>query len=304
MREAARELHYVPNALGRSLSRQKTDAIGLLLPDLFGEFFSELMRGSDQTAKTAHYHLIVSSSHNNREEIEATLHTLRGRVDGLVIMSPHIDESTLERNLPRGLPVVLLNCYLDRHRYDSLVIDNYGGAYAMVAHLLGHGHRRIAAVSGNPANIDASERLRGYRAAMKDAGGEEDDALVVEGAFNESSGYEAGLQLLALPRTPTAIFASNDSMAIGVLSALREAGVRIPEDIALAGFDDIPIATYLTPSLTSVNVGIHSLGVRAIDLLLEAVRNKNTHVRRQAVLPTTLSLRGSCGCRASSARVA
>jgi LacI family transcriptional regulator len=296
VRHVARRLKYVPNALGRSLSTKRTDAIGLLLPDLFGEFFSEVLRGSDQTAQQSHYHLVVSSSHNNKEEIHAALTMMRGRVDGLVIMSPHIDAHTLKENLPPSLPVVLLNSYVDDDSFDSLNIDNFGGAFEMVQHLLQHGYRRIAIIKGIEQNLDAAERLRGYHAAIEKGGGERDSKLEVSGSFSEASGYDAVKKLLSTSPRPGAIFASNDSMAIGALSALRDEGVQVPGEIALAGFDDVPIASYLTPSLTSVYVGIHSLGIRAIETVLNAVREKNSHRKNQIVLETTLSLRESCGC--------
>lgn len=296
VRLVARRLKYVPNAMGRGLSTKRTDAIGLLLPDLFGEFFSEVLRGSDQTAQQSHHHLVVSSSHNNREEIRAALTMMRGRVDGLVIMSPHIDAETLNENLPQSLPVVLLNCHVESNGFDSLNIDNYGGAYAMTQHLLSHGHTHIAIIKGTERNIDASERLRGWTDAVRDGGGTPDPRFQVEGNFTEASGFEAARRLLTLSPRPTAIFACNDSMAIGALSALRDEEIQIPEGIAIAGFDDVPIASYVTPTLTSVQVGIHNLGIRAIDTVLHAVRNKNTHRRQQIVLPTKLVLRESCGC--------
>jgi len=297
VRLVARRLKYVPNALGRGLSTQRTDAIGLLLPDLFGEFFSEVLRGSDQTAQQSRYHLVVSSSHNNREEIRAALTTMRGRVDGLVIMSAHIDAQTLIETLPPALPVVLLNCYVDSSGFDMLNVDNFGGAYEMTKHLLSHGHQRIAIINGIEENVDARERLRGYGVAMREAGASVDPALQVPGHFSEAGGYDAARRLLSRSPRPTAIFASNDSMAIGALSALRDQGVQIPEEMALAGFDDVPIATYLTPTLTSVQVGIHHLGVRAVETLLHAVGNRNAHCKQQILLPTKLSLRESCGCK-------
>jgi LacI family transcriptional regulator len=296
----ARRLKYAPSALGRGLSMKRTDAIGLLLPDLFGEFFSEVLRGSDQTAQQSQYHLVVSSSHTNKEEIRAALKMMRGRVDGLVIMSPHIDAETLTENLPQSLPVVLLNCYVESQGFDSLNIDNFGGAYAMTRHLISHGHKRIAVIKGIEGNFDAAERLRGHRRALQESGLPVDLALQLPGSFSEASGYDAARRLLQLTPRPTAIFACNDSMAIGALSALRDAGVQIPEEIALTGFDDIPIASYLTPSLTSVQVGIHHLGVRAIETLLHAVRNKNTHRKQQLLLETTLTLRESCGCKSKN----
>ncbi|MBM2842051.1 MAG: LacI family transcriptional regulator [Bacteroidetes bacterium] len=296
VRHVARRLKYVPSALGRSLSTKRTDAIGLLLPDLFGEFFSEVLRGCDQTAQQSHYHLVVSSSHNSKGEIQAALTMMRGRVDGLIIMSPHIDAETLNENLPQTLPVVLLNCYVETNGFDSLNIDNYGGAYAMVKHLLSHGHQQVAVIKGTEKNFDASERLRGYRKAMQEAGMTPDPQLEFAGNFTEAGGYDAVKGILSRSTRPTAIFACNDSMAIGALSALRDEGVQVPGEIALAGFDDVPIASYLTPSLTSVHVGIHRLGVRAIETALHAVLEKNRHHKQQVVLGTELRLRKSCGC--------
>lgn len=302
VRQVARQLKYIPNALGRSLSTKRTDAIGLLLPDLFGEFFSEVLRGSDQTAQQSHYHLVVSSSHNNKEEIRAALAMMRGRVDGLVIMSPHIDAETLNENLPQALPVVLLNCYVESSGFDSLNIDNFGGAYQMVKHLLSHGRKRIAIIKGSEKNFDAAERLRGYRVAMQEAGVEPDSVTEILGSFSEASGYDSVKKILSISPRPTAIFACNDSMAIGALSALRDQGILVPEEMALAGFDDVPIDSYLTPTLTSVQVGIHNLGVRAIETVIHAVRNKNAHRKQQLLLETKLSLRESCGCTIHNSR--
>ncbi len=296
VKDAANELRYIPNQAGRSLSMRRTDAIGLLLPDLFGEFFSEVIRGSDQTAQQQHFHLMVSSSHSNRAEIESALRMMRGRVDALVIMSPHIDARALNENLPRSLPVVLLNCHVDADGIDSLNVDNVGGARDMTAHLLSHGHKRVAIIKGTEGNVDARERLDGYVEALNKGGLHRDPALEVSGDFSEASGYKAALELLSLSAPPTAIFASNDSMAIGALSALRDRGVQVPEQIALAGFDDVPIASYLTPTLTSVGVGIHGLGVRAIETVIDAVRNQVTHRKQELVLPAQLNLRESCGC--------
>lgn len=300
VREVARRMRYVPNALGRNLSRRKTEAIGVLLPDLFGEFFSEVLRGSDQTAQHSNYHLVVSSSHNDKKQICAALAMMRGRVDGLVVMSPHTDAETLRESLPQSLPVVLLNCYIESDAFDSLNIDNHSGAFAMTRHLIGHGHSRIAIIKGIEHNVDATERLKGYTDALRNAGLSPESHFQVPGSFSEASGYDAARQLLMCSPRPTAIFASNDAMAIGALSALRDSGVQVPEHMALAGFDDIPIASYLTPALTSVRVGIHGLGVLAIETVLDAVRHQNAHTKKQVILPTRLILRQSCGCSGST----
>ncbi len=296
VQKAAKALRYTPNAVGRSLSTQRTDAIGLLLPDIYGEFFSEVIRGADQTAQQNRYHLLVSSSHKHREEIEAALRVMSGRVDGLILMSPHIDAQSLKANLPINLPVVLLNCYVDGVSFDSLNIDNFGGANQMVRHLIQHGHRRIAVIKGIEKNLDAEERLRGYRQALHEGQVEQSAVLEMSGNFSEASGYDAVQKILALSPRPTAIFASNDSMAIGALGALREMAIAIPQEMALAGFDDIPIARFLSPPLTSVRVSISDLGAIAIQKLVHAIREQNKHAKQSMMIPTSLALRESCGC--------
>ena len=295
IRDVAARLCYAPNGVARSLITSKTHTVGVLLPDLYGEFFSEVIRGMDQAAQSRGYHLIVSSSHDAKDEIETAILAMRGRVDGLIAMSPHLDAASLIANVPSTLPIVLLNCALPGEAYDALTIENQNGACAMVRHLIGLGHRAIAMITGADGNYDALERLRGYRKAMREADIEVPNDWELPGDFSEVAGYRAVGTLLALNPRPTALFAANDSMAIGAMSALREAGLRVPEDMAVAGFDDIPMARYMSPPLTSVHVDIAELGARAVKTLLHAVSNKNAHNRRHQRLATTLIIRRSCG---------
>lgn len=298
--EVAQRLGYAPNTLARSLITRKTGTLGVLLPDLYGEFFSEVIRGADLAARREGYHILVSSSHSDRSEVEAVLRALRGRIDGLIVMSPEADARTLAANLPGSLPIVLLNCRVEGTAFDSINIDNYGGALAMVRHLAGLGHRRISHVRGAPGNNDAMERLLGYRDAMQSLAEQGTDELEVEGDFSEESGYRAGQAILRLQLRPTAVFAANDAMAVGLLSALREAGVRVPDDMAVTGFDDIPVARFLTPSLTTVRLAIADLGALAVQRLLLAMTRGEDRERQHEVLPTTLVVRGSCGATAFS----
>jgi len=293
--DAIEKLRYVPHGAARSLITNQTDTIGVLLPDLYGEFFSEVIRGIDQAARRSGFHVLISGFHSDRAEIEAVLRAFRGRVDGLIVLSPDVDAQALRRNLPDTLPVVLLDTPVEGADLDAINLDNHGGAFAMTRHLAGLGHRRIAFIRGPEENADARERRRGYRDALRAAGIAPAAALEIPGDFSEEAGFAAGRRLLALDPRPTAVFAANDSMAIGCLFALREAGVEVPGDLALAGFDDIPIARYLTPPLSSVHVPIAELGTRAMERLLLAVQSKNGHERRQETVPTTLVVRGSCG---------
>ena len=298
IREVASRMRYVPDSAARSLITRRSTTLGVLLPDLYGEFFSEVIRGIDQSAQRSGYHLLVSGSHNDKGEIEAALRAMRGRVDGLIVMSPDIDSAALVANLPASSPVVLLNCMVEGDDFDSLTIDNYGGAHAMVRHLFASGHQRIAFIKGAERNHDAAERLRGYRAAHQEAGVRANGALELDGDFTESGGHDAARRMLSMQSRPTAVFAANDSMAIGALSAFRDAGVRVPDDIAVVGFDDIPIARYMSPPLTSVRVSISEMGAQAVRMLLHAVEQENRHAKQQDTLPTALVIRASCGGQA------
>lgn len=292
--EAADVLHYVPHGGARSLITSKTSTIGVLLPDLYGGFFSELIRGIDQTAQPHGYHLLISGSHNRKSEMEAAMRAMRGRTDGLIAMSPHFDAATLLQNLPPTLPVILLSCQARDDDHRVIAIDNAGGAQAMVQHLITLGHRRIAMVKGEEGHFDTAERLQGYRRALVEAGITPDPQYEVQGDFSEASGHRAVRGLLALRERPTAIFCANDSMAIGGLSAAADAGLRVPADITVVGFDDIPLATYLSPPLTSVHVPIFEMGERAASRLIAALKGEGTSECRHERLPTRLVVRSSC----------
>jgi LacI family transcriptional regulator len=295
--EAIEALSYVPHGGARSLITRKTHTIGVLLPDLYGEFFSELIRGIDHAARRNHHHVLVSGSHSDPGELEAMLRALRGRVDGLIVMAPDVNAYPLIARFGRAVPIVLLDSDPEGCDLPSITIDNYGGARAVVRHLLALGHRRIALLAGPQHNRDARERARGWREALAGtAAGGDSAALVFAGDFSESSGYAAGTRIVGLDRRPDAVFAANDAMAIGCLSAFREHGVRVPEDIALAGFDDIPIARYMTPPLTSVRVSIADLGNRAMTRLVPLMGNAVTDDDwRRETLATELIVRASCG---------
>ncbi len=294
IRDVAATLRYHPHGGARSLITNRTHTLGVLLPDLFGEFFSELIYGIDLTARREGFHILVSRSWEGRTEIEEAMRAMRGRVDGVLLMSPDIDADSL-LNFPPTLPVVLLCSPAKGPDADSVIIENFRGARDMVNHLTSLGHSRIAMIKGASGNYDAAERLRGYRAAVRESGVMPDRGLEYDGDFTEASGYAATIEMLAVSPRPTAIFAANDSMAIGALSALRESGVRVPEDMAVAGFDDIPLARYMDPPLSSVRVPIADLGARAVETLLHAIAYKADHRSRRERVSTELVIRRSTG---------
>ena len=293
VQDAAENLRFTPHHGARSLITSRTSTLGVLLPDLYGEFFSEIIRGIDRGAQRAGYQLLLSSARNARDEIHGALCAMYGRVDGLVLMAPDVELAELFAERHDGTPIVFINSPVESPHARVITIDNYGGAYHMVKHLVHKGREHIAIIRGADTNHDATERLRGYREALQDCGVRHDPRLELSGDFSESAGYRAARAAIKLHPRPTAIFAANDAMAIGAIAALGEDGVDVPDDIAVAGFDDIPIARYVSPPLSSVHVPIAQLGERAMDLLLDAIADPADGAGQRVVLPTTLVIRKS-----------
>lgn len=300
IRQVANGMSYSPHGAARSLITRRTHTLGVLLPDLYGEFFSELIRGIDLMAQQEGYHCLISSARHEGPLLEGALRSMRGRVDGLVLMSPELTGEISQRALPASFPVVLLNCPTPSPdlAYDSVSVANYEGAYEMIGHFIALGHTRIAIIEGARGNFEAAERRRGYQAALRDAGLPVRAEFAFAGDFTEETGHAAALAMLELPERPTAVFASNDCMAIGAVSALRERQVQVPEDIAVGGFDDIPMARYIVPALTSVRSDICSLGGRAAARLMARLDGPVLLEPERQIHSTTLVVRRSSGAHA------
>ena len=293
VRDAADNLRFTPHGAARSLITSRTNTLGVLLPDLYGEFFSEIIRGIDRSAQRAGYQLLLSSARNAHDEVHGAFRAMYGRVDGLVLMAPDVELAERFAQHGDSTPIVFINSPVTSPDARLITIDNRGGAYQMVSHLVRKGHQRIAIIRGADSNHDAAERLRGYRQALDDCGLQRDARLEIQGDFSEAAGYRGAHAILKLKPRPTAIFAANDAMALGALSALGEESVAVPSEIAVAGFDDIPIARYAWTPLSSVHVPIAQLGERAMDLLLGAIAGSEEGSARRVVLPTTLVIRKS-----------
>lgn len=263
---AAAKLDYVPHFGARSLTMARTDTIGVVLPDLFGEFFSEIIRGIDHAAHARGLQLLLSNMHGDASGTDLAIRAMRGRVDGLLVMSPSVRSDELAAHLPARVPTVVLGGELRGAGRASLSIGNVAGAEAMVSHLVGCGYRKIAMIAGPVGNSDAEERLAGFRAAIARQVGEA-DPIIFPGDFREESGVAAAQAIAAAPGRVDAVFAANDMMAVGCLTALCEAGIDVPGQVAVAGFDDVPIARYVRPGLTTMRVHIAELGMRAFDTL-------------------------------------
>ena len=261
--DAVRELGYVPHAGARSLSLAKTNAIGVVLPDLHGEFFSEFVRGMDREASRHGYFLLLANVHAGSEQSMSSMRALRGRVDGLVILAPHLSEDELDDAAPKGTPSVFINTRGDAGGHPGVRLDNAAGAAAVADHLVALGRKKIVHIAGASGNVDAIERAEAFKAALERHGV---SLETVQGDFSEEGGEGAIDALLKAGHKFDAVFAANDMMASGALQALKRAGLRVPEDVALVGFDDIPLARHL--GLTTVQVHIAELGERALDRLI------------------------------------
>lgn len=289
--DAAAHLNYVPHSGARSLTRQRSDAIGVVLPDLFGEYFSELVRGIDRVANQAGLQLLLSNMHGSAQGTVSAIRAMRGRVDGLLIMPPDADPAYLVDNLPQGLPTVLINYPAGTIDVPSVAIDNYSGARAMTEALLASGCTRIAHITGPRENRDARERLRGFVDAMREVGGEH-SPLILPGDFAEEAGAEAARLIIAGNVAIDAVFAANDMMAVGCLAVLRDAGIDVPGNIAVAGFDDIPLARHTYPALSTVEVHIADMGAAAMSLLLAQLHGGDAATQHQLLQPA-LTMRGT-----------
>lgn len=280
--EAARQLGYVPHAGARSLSLARTRAVGVVLPDVHGEFFSEVMRGMDREASARGYVLLLSNMHGARERPEDVLRAMRGRVDGLVVMAPHLDADEVEGALPARLPAVLLNAHGSVRSHSSFGIDNWRGVRDIVDHLWSLGRRNIVHIAGPGDNVDASERRESFSNAMRKLK-PDDDSVILQGDYGEESGHEAVAGLLRRNIPFDAIFAANDMMAIGAMEELRERGIDVPRSVAVAGFDDVPLARHL--GLTTARVQIDELGASAIARLIDVIDHGEDSTVQQSHTP-------------------
>lgn len=293
--DAIRELNYVPRAAARILASKRTDTLGLIVPEISGEFFAPMLRGIEAAAGDAGFDLLIHTTAYKKPDMRR--HTLgEHNTDGLLVFIGSMELAELERLVSIGFPVVFLHQTAPEGLDIPVVtVENKKGAFLAVEHLIEtHSCRRILYLNGPEGNEDSAWRERGYRLALEKHDIPFDPALVVPGDFSSRRAEQAMRELLAGGLAFDAIFSGDDLAAVGAMSALREAGLRIPEDVKIIGFDDVPLARHLTPPLTTVHAPTEQVGRTATDLLVRLVRREP--VEREILLPTELTIRQSCGC--------
>ncbi|MBY8342367.1 LacI family transcriptional regulator [Streptomyces spinosirectus] len=300
---AVAELGYVPNTAARALAANRTDSIALVVPEpetrFFAEpYFSDMLRGVGAELSDTEMQLLLIFAGSDRERRRLAQYLAAHRVDGVLLVSVHADDPLPDMLAQLEIPAVISGPRSAAETLTSVDSDNYGGGRSAVEHLIGRGRRKIAHITGRLDVYGAQRRVDGYRDALRDAGHKADDDLLEPGDFTEEGGRRAMETLLSRCPDLDAVFAGSDVMAAGARQILRKQGRRIPDDVALVGYDDSAIARHMDPPLTSVRQPIEEMGRRMIDLLITEIADRRPPAshdveRRQMVLATELVARTS-----------
>lgn len=298
IREAVATLRFRPSHAAQTLKLGRTMTIALVVPDVTNPFFAAVVRGAETVTAREGYTVLLANTDESPDRERVVLDGLVGRVDG-VLLAPASEDDENPLMLRRaGLPVV----FIDRRTHtsdgqpdvDTVLVDNRGGTRAAVEHLLAHGHRRIAIVSGPVESTPGRERLEAFREALAERGMPVPDEYVQFGGFREQGGSAAMLRLLELPQRPTAVFVANNLMTLGALQALQSAAVLVPSELSIIGFDDHPYAGLLAAPLTVVDRPMEEQGRLAMRLLLNRITGRDDSAPQRIVLDARLVERASC----------
>lgn len=297
VREAIATLHFVPHAAARVLATRKTNTIGLILPEISGFYFSPLLNGIEEAIRDTEYDLLVHTSLSRQDITEQPTKKLgQHNTDGLLIYTASVSKEELARLHSHEFPIVLLlQSPPDGLEIPSVTIENKTGAEKIISHLIEvHGHRKIAFLAGPETEEDSYWRELGYRNALANHGIALDPKLISVGYFDTTIAQKSVTEWLRKGVQIDAIFAGDDDSAIGALTALQYTDARVPEDIAVVGFDDVYVSQYLSPPLTTVRVPIEHAGYTAAQQLIRLIDHEA--IEPNVILPTELVIRRSCGC--------
>jgi LacI family transcriptional regulator len=289
---AVDELRYTPSRLGRSLAEGQHAANGIVFPDLSGPYFAEVVLGYEEVAAELGRSVLILSTHGRQAASEMVLN-LAARVDGLVVLGRTVDDAALEALVRKKLPLVLL-ARDDVPGVDSVTAENVTSARDLVGHLVvDHGYRDLAFLGDASTSPDTSQRWDGFQQGLRDQGVDATPRLV-PCAFDEAGGREAARDVLSGEHRPRVLVCANDEIALGAISTAEDLGLRVPDDVAITGWDDVMAARHARPGLTTVRQPMRQLGARAARRLHERLAGDTSDPRHE-VLPTQLVLRASCG---------
>ncbi|MEW5958410.1 MAG: LacI family DNA-binding transcriptional regulator [Chloroflexota bacterium] len=291
IQDKAAEMGYLPSAVARSLVTRRTHIIGLVVTTITDLFFAEVIHAIEETAVKYKYNVILANSNGKPEHEVEVIRALRERrVDGIILISPYSSKENPFTGTEIDLPVVAVNKFYQEYIGYSVGVDNHNSSREATQHLLDLGHRRIAHIAGLPEEWDSMERQKGYEQALQAGGLPVDPALIVRSDGRPKAGTEAMQQLLALPARPTAVFCYNDATALGAMRAAYAAGRRIPQDLSVVGFDDIDLARYFEPPLTTIAQPKREMGGKAVQMILNLLAGDKVE---DCMLPGRLIVRAS-----------
>jgi len=293
---AIKELEYHPSAIARSLRRKQTETVGVIVSDISNPFFTDLVRGVEDACNPRDFNLVVcSTDEDSIREADYLRMLYEKQVDGVILAPTAGPHDTLVGLIRRGLRAICIDRWFSDIPTGAVVTDNRDAARAAVEHLISLGHRRIGVVAGLPGISTTWERLKGYSQALQAHGIPADGDLVRCGNSKIGGGFQATLELLATQPPPSALFVTNNLMTIGAMNALRERGLRCPEDVAIVAFDDFPWATAFRPYLTVVAQPTYEIGQRAAQILLSAIRKRTNVSQEKVILSNRFVVRESSG---------
>jgi len=299
VRQAMDRMSYVIDRSASSLAGGRSHVIGLLVPDLGTGYIGEIIRGIDAELDLVHYDLMLYTTHRQEANEARYVSTItQGMADGLLIVLPRNPASFIRTLRQHNFPYVLIDHQGTNEQDHAVGATNWQGAYNATEYLIKLGHQQIGFITGSTDLGCARDRLAGYQAALRTHHVALDPELIYEGDFHQPDGYAGANKLLKHPARPTAIFASNDVMAMSVMDAVRECDLRVPEDVSVIGFDDIPQAGYVRPALTTVRQPLEQMGRVATQMLLDLLQDPEAKPQR-IELPTELVIRDSCQARSS-----
>ena len=294
--EAIDELGYVPNMLGPSLRFNRTNTLALLVSDITNPFWTTVVRGVEDAANENGYYIILGNTDESEEKVTEYLDMmLRRRIDGFLLVPGKSNSASVQMIREQNIPVVVLDRQVSDPKVDVVRSDSRGGAYQLTQHLLALGHQHISALTGSHHISTSTDRVTGYTQAMTEANLSPDAIRVFWGDFTQTSGFEMTKQALAVDPPPTALLAANNFIAIGALKYLREAGVRVPEDISLVAFDDLPLSLTIDPFLTVAVQPAYEMGYQATELLLNRLSDGTSRDSKEIILPVEIVVRKSTG---------
>jgi len=303
VKKAMAELGYHPDLNARNLARNETGTLGLVLPraaeELFqNPFFPEVLRGITSQARKAGYDLLLSSGTTEREEREAVLRLVDGRrCDGLILLVSRTDDVLMKELEKRAFPAVVIGKPLNNYRVGFVDNDNIGASFLATNYLIQKGHRQIGLIVGALGLVVSLDRLEGYKKAIKSAGFSFDRRYVVSADFSEEGGYRGVYELKKrFKNLPGAILCADDLQAFGAYRAIRELGLRVPEDVSVVGFNNVPLSSFVTPPLTTVDIHIYELGTKAVELLIQIVKGGIAEIPG-VLVPVSLIERNSVAAR-------